>query len=222
MSVMAAPKEKTEEKKRVAILISGRGSNMSALIRAAKQPGFPAEIAGIISNKASAAGLEIAQNENLPTAIHQLKNFAGKDACDAAITKTLLEWQVDIVCLAGFMRILSARFTRHWQGKLINIHPSLLPKFKGLDTHQRALEAGESKHGCSVHFVVPELDAGPVIARSVIDVLPDDTPDTLAARILVEEHKTYPKALEQLALGHVRLEAGKAIWSQNPAPASAP
>ena len=213
---MAAPRAK----KRVAILISGRGSNMSALIEAAKQPGFPAEIAGIISNKASAPGLEIAQSENLPTAIHQLKNFPDKDACDAAITKTLLDWRVDIVCLAGFMRILSAQFTRHWQGKLINIHPSLLPKFKGLDTHQRALDAGEKEHGCSVHFVVPELDAGPVIARSIIDVLPADNAETLAARILVEEHKTYSLALEQLALGNVYLKAGKAVWSKNFAPAS--
>ncbi len=216
MSAVAA----LSPKKRVAILISGRGSNMSALIKAAGQDDYPAEIVGVISNRADAPGLEIAQSENLPTAIHQLKNYSDKNACDAAISQTLQDWQIDIVCLAGFMRILSADFTRHWQGKLINIHPSLLPKFKGLDTHQRALDAGEKKHGCSVHFVVPELDAGPVIAQSDIDISPADTAQTLTARVLIEEHKTYPLALKQLALGHLRLDAGKTVWTQNVAPAS--
>jgi len=199
-------------KKRVAILISGRGSNMSALIKAASKDDYPAKIVGVISNRAGAPGLEIARSENLPTAIHQLKNFPDKNACDAAISKTLFDWRVDIVCLAGFMRILSADFAKTWQGKLINIHPSLLPKFKGLDTHQRVLDAGEKEHGCSVHFVVPELDAGPVIAQSKIAVLPNDTAKTLEARVLNQEHKTYPHALEQLALGHVRLNNGRAEW----------
>ncbi len=211
MSAMAA----LSPKKRVAILISGRGSNMSALIKAASKTDYPAEIVGVISNRAGAPGLEIARSENLPTAIHQLKNYADKNACDAAIGKTLFDWRVDIVCLAGFMRILSAQFTRDWQGKLINIHPSLLPKFKGLDTHQRALEAKEKEHGCSVHFVVPELDAGPVITQSKIAVLPDDTLDSLTARVLHEEHKTYPLALEQLALSHVILNNGQTEWIKN-------
>ncbi len=199
MSAVAAHRAK----KRVAILISGRGSNMAALIRAARDPDFPARVVGVISNRSGAPGLEKAQSENLPTAVHALKDYKDKNACDAAISETLHEWRTDVVCLAGFMRILSAQFTRRWQGKVINIHPSLLPKFKGLDTHQRVLDAKETSHGCSVHFVVPELDAGPVIARSVVPVLPGDTADTLAARVLVEEHKTYPLALEQLALGKV-------------------
>jgi len=208
VSAMAAP----TAKKRVAILISGRGSNMLALIEAARQADYPARIAGIISNKASAPGLAIAASENLPSAVHALKNYSDKIACDAAISKTLLEWQADIVCLAGFMRILSAGFTKQWQGKLINIHPSLLPKFKGLDTHQRALDNGEKEHGCSVHFVLPELDAGPIIAQSRIAVLPNDTAESLAAKVLKEEHKTYPLALKHLALGHVRLSGNKAEW----------
>ncbi len=186
------------ERKRVAILISGRGSNMSALIEAASTPDYPAKIVGVISNRASAEGLGIVQKLGLPVAVHSLKNYPDKIAADRAISKTLEGWDVDMVCLAGFMRILSAEFTLAWQGRLINIHPSLLPKFKGVDTHRRAIEAGEKTHGCSVHFVVPELDAGPVIAQSSVPVLPDDTPETLSERVLTAEHKLYPLALKQV------------------------
>ncbi len=184
-------------RKRVAILISGRGSNMSALIEAARAPDYPAEIVGIISNRAAAEGLEIARRESLPVAVHSLKNYPDEIATDRAISQTLESWGVDMVCLAGFMRILSAQFTQRWQDRLINIHPSLLPKFKGVDTHRRAIDAGEKKHGCSVHFVVPELDAGPVIARSSVPVLPGDTPETLADRVLLAEHRLYPRALKK-------------------------
>ncbi len=184
-------------RKRVAILISGRGSNMSALIEAAHAPDYPAEIVGIISNRAAAEGLEIARRESLPVAVHSLKNYPDKIATDRAISQTLESWGVDMVCLAGFMRILSAQFTQRWQDRLINIHPSLLPKFKGVDTHRRAIDAGEKEHGCSVHFVVPELDAGPVIARSSVPVLPGDTPETLAHRVLLAEHRLYPRALKK-------------------------
>ena len=186
------------ERKRVAILISGRGSNMSALIEAARAPDFPAQIVGVISNRASAEGLSIAQKFGLPVATHSLKDYPDKLSADRAISKTLEGWNVDMVCLAGFMRILSAEFTAAWQGRLINIHPSLLPKFKGINTHRRAIEAGDKTHGCSVHFVVPELDAGPVIAQSSVHVLPDDTPETLAERVLSAEHQLYPQALKQV------------------------
>lgn len=185
-------------RKRVAILISGRGSNMSALIEAARQPGYPAQIVGVISNRADAEGLKTAQNLGLSTTVHSLKDYPDKTATDEAITRTLESWDVDMVCLAGFMRILSAEFTLAWQGRLMNIHPSLLPKFKGTDTHRRAIEAGEKTHGCTVHFVVPELDAGPVIAQSSVPVLPGDTPETLAQRVLSAEHRLYPQALKQV------------------------
>lgn len=191
--------------KRVGILISGRGSNMRALIEAAQLADFPAEIVGVISNRASAEGLAFAAQAGIATAVLPLKDFADKSAADAAITATLEEWRVEVVCLAGFMRILTAEFATHWLGRAINIHPSLLPKFKGLDTHRRAIAAGENCHGCSVHFVVPELDAGPVIAQAEVPVLPGDDAATLAARVLAEEHRLYPAALRKLALGEVFL-----------------
>lgn len=168
---------------------------MQSLVRAAAAPDFPARIVGIISNKPSAAGLDFAISEGLPAAVVQLKSYPDKDAADAAITRQLEDWGAEWVCLAGFMRVLSAGFTRRWQGRLLNIHPSLLPKYKGLDTHQRALDAGDSEHGCTVHQVIPELDEGPVISQVRVPILPGDDADTLADRILVEEHKLYPTAL---------------------------
>ncbi len=185
-------------KRNVAILISGRGSNMNALIAAAGRPDYPARIVGVISNRVNAPGLEAARNHGIPTAVHVLADHDSKTATDAAITKTLEGWNTQIVCLAGFMRILGDEFTRRWQNRLINIHPSLLPRFKGLDTHRRALEAGEKLHGCSVHFVIPELDAGPVIAQSKVPVLPGDTARSLEERVLRAEHDLYPRALEKL------------------------
>ncbi len=193
------------EKKRVGILISGRGSNMQALIRAAEKPEYPAQIVGVISNRADAEGLVFAERAGIPTSVIPVKQFADRIAADRAMTSQFEAWEVDIICLAGFMRVLTPEFTTHWLGRSINIHPSLLPKFKGLDTHQRALEAGENKHGCTVHFVVPELDAGPIIGQAEVPVLDDDDAPTLAARVLVEEHKLYPEALRKLALGQVSL-----------------
>lgn len=198
-------------KKRAGILISGRGSNMEALIAAATRPDYPVEIAGVISNKPSAAGLETAKAAGIPTAVHPLKSYPDKVAADAAITGTLESWEAEIVCLAGFMRILSTEFAEHWLGRVINIHPSLLPKHKGLDTHQRALDAGDKVHGCSVHFVVPELDAGPVILQAEVPVLAGDDADALAARVLAEEHRIYPEALALVASGRVRFEDGQLI-----------
>jgi phosphoribosylglycinamide formyltransferase 1 len=188
-------------RKRVAVLISGRGSNMSALIAAAKDTDYPAEIVGVLSNKADAPGLAIAAGEGIPIAVRTLRDYADKLSADRAITEALETWNTDIVALAGFMRLLSPEFVTHWAGRLINIHPSLLPAFKGLDTHQRAIEAGSPEHGCTVHFVTAEMDEGPVIAQERVEIRSDDTADTLAARVLAAEHGLYPRALAMVARG---------------------
>jgi len=190
-------------RKRVGILISGRGSNMSALIEAARAPGYPAEIVGVLSNRAAAPGLVIAAAEGIATASLAQSKFPSRDMFEDVMTQTLESWGVDIVCLAGFMRILGEDFVNHWAGRLINIHPSLLPLYRGLHTHERALTDGASIHGCTVHFVTPGLDEGPSILQAKVPVLPGDTPETLAARILVEEHRIYPEALRLVAEGTV-------------------
>lgn len=192
-------------KKRVAILISGRGSNMAALIEAAKAPDYPAEIVGVLSNKAAAPGLDIAAANGIATASLAQSKFPSRDMFEDTITQILEGWEVDYVCLAGFMRILGEDFVNHWLGRMINIHPSLLPAYRGLHTHERALADGVTEHGCSVHFVTPGLDEGPVILQARIPVIPGDTPETLAARLLVEEHRIYSEALHMLAVGQVRL-----------------
>lgn len=192
-------------RKRVAILISGRGSNMSALIEAAKAPDFPAEIVGVLSNRAAAPGLEIAAANGIATASLAQSKFLSRDMFEDTMTQLLEGWEVDFVCLAGFMRILGEDFVNRWMGRLINIHPSLLPAYKGLHTHERALADGVAEHGCTVHFVTPGLDEGPAILQARIPVLPGDTPETLATRLLVEEHRIYPEALRLLATGAARL-----------------
>jgi phosphoribosylglycinamide formyltransferase 1 len=185
-------------RKRVAILISGRGSNMSALIAAAKAPDYPAEIVGVFSNKPEAPGLAVAAAEGIPTAALSHKGLE-REAFDAAMESILNGWWPDFICLAGFMRILSECFVQRWSGRIINIHPSLLPLHRGLHTHERALAEGATEHGCTVHFVTPGLDEGPTILQARVPVLPGDTPESLAARVLVEEHKLYPKALALVA-----------------------
>jgi formyltetrahydrofolate-dependent phosphoribosylglycinamide formyltransferase len=192
-------------KKRVAILISGRGSNMQALIEAAQAPEYPAEIVGVFSNKADAPGLAIAAGHGIATASLSHKDYAGKAEFEAAMNAVLDGWHADIVALAGFMRLLSADFCTRWAGRLINIHPSLLPKHKGLHTHEQALADGSTTHGCTVHFVTPGMDEGPTIAQASVAILPGDTPDSLATRVLVEEHKLYPQALAMVARGKVSL-----------------
>ena len=189
-------------RKRVAILISGRGSNMAALIEAAKAPDYPAEIALVISNVPGAAGLARAHEAGITTESIDHKPF-GKDreAFDRKLDATLQAHNIDIVCLAGFLRVLTPWFVARWNGRLINIHPSLLPAFRGLDTHERALAAGATQHGATVHFVVPELDSGAIIEQASIPVLPGDTPEQLAARVLEVEHRIYPLALKRLAEG---------------------
>lgn len=190
-------------RKRVAILISGRGSNMAALIQAAKNPEYPAEIVGVLANKDDAKGLETAAAAGIATALVPHRAYPDKPAFEAAMQARLEAWGTEIICLAGFMRLLSAQFTERWMGRMINIHPSLLPLHKGLHTHEQALADGVAEHGCTVHFVTPGMDEGPIIAQARVPVLPGDTPDTLAARVLVEEHKLYPEALARLARGEV-------------------
>lgn len=191
-------------RKRVAILISGRGSNMSALIAAAKAPDFPAEIVGVLSNISDAPGLALAAAEGVAIAAVPHKAFADKAAFEAAMEEVLAGWGAEIICLAGFMRLLSAEFCLRWAGRLINIHPSLLPLHRGLHTHEQALAGGVATHGCTVHFVTPGMDEGPAIAQAIVPVLPGDTADSLGARVLIEEHRLYPAALAMLARGEVR------------------
>ena len=186
---------------RAAILIAGRGSNMRALIEAAEVPEFPAEIVGVLSNRAAAEGLETARVRGIATRSLAQSGFPDREAMDAAITAQLAAWRVDIVCLAGFMRILSPPFVDRWLGRMINIHPSLLPLYKGREPHAQALAAGASEHGCSVHFVTHGMDEGPVIMQARVPVLPDDTAETLAARVLAEEHLLSPQALAMVARG---------------------
>jgi phosphoribosylglycinamide formyltransferase-1 len=192
---------------RVAILISGRGSNMAALVEAARNPDFAAEIALVVANKRDAGGLETARRAGVATEIVESRAYGDRDAFEAAMQERLAAHRIDLVCLAGFMRILGPPFVERWRGRLINIHPSLLPALRGLHTHERALEAGLTEHGCTVHFVEPELDAGPIIAQARVPVLPGDTPETLAARVLAEEHRLYPAALARVAAGIAAAEA---------------
>ena len=190
-------------KKRVAVLISGRGSNMTALIEAAKAPDYPAEIVGVFSNRAAAPGLATARANGIETASLAQSSFETRLDFENALTGILEGWAVDYICLAGFMRILTPEFTTRWQGKAINIHPSLLPAYKGLDTHARAISDGAIEAGCTVHFVTPGLDEGPAIAQARVPIEPGDTAETLAARVLGEEHRLYPQALAMLASGAV-------------------
>ena len=190
-------------RKRVAILISGRGSNMAALVEAAKAPDYPAEVVGVFSNKPDAPGLDFARQHGIPTASVSHRNYASREAFDAQIDKALTDWAADFVCLAGFMRIFSTQFAERWTGRMLNIHPSLLPKYKGLHPQQQALDANEHESGCTVHWVTAELDAGPTILQRKVRILPGDTAETLAARILVEEHRAYPEALARLARGDI-------------------
>jgi phosphoribosylglycinamide formyltransferase-1 len=187
-------------RKRVAILISGRGSNMAALIAAAQDKDYPAEIVLIASNRAEAEGLVRARETGITTEVVDHKRFGKeREAFDRVLYAVLQAHRVEIVCLAGFMRVLTPWFVERWPGRLINIHPSLLPAFKGLDTHARALRAGATQHGATVHYVVPELDSGPIIAQESIAINPGDTADTLAARVLEIEHRIYPLALKRVA-----------------------
>ncbi|GJE09702.1 MULTISPECIES: phosphoribosylglycinamide formyltransferase [Methylobacterium] len=194
---------------RVAVLISGRGSNMVALLEAARDPAYPAEIVLVVSNRPEAAGLARAAASGIPTRTIDHKAFADRAAFDAALDAALRGADVDLVCLAGFMRILTPDFVASWAGRMLNIHPSLLPLFKGTHTHRQALEAGVRLHGCTVHFVVPELDAGPIVAQAAIPVRQGDDPDSLADRVIVQERRLYPEVLALVAGGRARLEGDR-------------
>jgi phosphoribosylglycinamide formyltransferase-1 len=184
---------------RTAILISGRGTNMVALIEAALHEDYPAEIVLVISNDAEAGGLARAKALGVKTLAIPHRAFSSREAFEAEMDRVLREYNVELICLAGFMRVLTASFIEKWPHRLLNIHPSLLPELKGLHTHERALAQRAKTHGCTVHFVVPELDAGPIIAQASVPVFADDTPERLAARVLAQEIKLYPKALAEVA-----------------------
>lgn len=195
--------------KKIVILISGRGSNMQAIVETAAKQQWPAQIAAVISNRADAGGLEYAASRGIPTAVVVSKQFATREAFDAALQAKIDEFAPDLVVLAGFMRILTAGFVEHYAGRMLNIHPSLLPSFVGLATHQQAIDAGVKVHGVTVHFVTAELDHGPIVAQAVVPVLDDDNEDTLSHRVLEQEHQIYPRAVLQFVEGKLRIEGNR-------------
>ncbi|SMF50686.1 phosphoribosylglycinamide formyltransferase-1 [Xaviernesmea oryzae] len=204
-------------RKRVAVFISGSGSNMLALADACAAPDFPAEIVAVISDKPSAGGIEKAETRGIRTLVFERKQFAGKPEHEAAILAALDEVKPDILCLAGYMRLFSGDFISRYEGRILNIHPALLPLFPGLHTHQRAIDAGMKIAGCTVHFVTEGMDEGPIVAQGAVPVLADDTAETLTARILTVEHRLYPLSLKLLAEEKVRMEGAKAVFSDLPA-----
>jgi phosphoribosylglycinamide formyltransferase-1 len=200
-------------RRRIAVLISGRGSNMVSLIEAAGAPEFPAEIALVLSNRPEAGGLARAAQAGIEAFAIDHKAYSTRESFEKALDEALREREIAFICLAGFMRVLTPWFVERWAGRMLNIHPSLLPLFRGTHTHQRALEAGVLVHGCSVHFVVPELDAGPIVAQAVVPVVPGDTEDSLAARVLLREHELYPQALRMVCEGRARLEGDRVAFT---------
>jgi phosphoribosylglycinamide formyltransferase 1 len=198
-------------RKRTAILISGRGSNMRALVEAARAPDFPAEIALVLSNRPEADGLAFAKGRGIAAAAVDHKIHAGREDFENTMQVLLDLHRIEIICLAGFMRLLTPTFVKHWDGRLINIHPALLPSYRGLHTHERALADGVKIHGCTVHFVVPAMDEGPIIAQAAVPVLDADTAETLAARVLQQEHIIYPAALADLAAGRIQVQGNRVI-----------
>lgn len=206
-------------RKRVAVLISGRGSNMAALIEAAKDKSYPAEIVLVVSNRPDAGGLLVAHAANIAAEVVAHTEF-GRDRAgfERALQAILEKHRIDLVCLAGFMRLLTAEFVKKWQWRVLNIHPALLPAFKGLDTHKRALQAGAKIHGATVHFVVPEMDSGPIIAQGAVTVRHKDTEETLASRVLKVEHRIYPLALKLLAEGRLQVIDGRCLIDGIPVP----
>ncbi|AJX32313.1 phosphoribosylglycinamide formyltransferase [Burkholderia oklahomensis] len=197
--------------KKLVILISGRGSNMEAIVRACAREGWPAEVAAVISSRPGAAGLEFAASHGIATAVVDHRAFDGRDSFDAALAAEIDRFGPDLIVLAGFMRILTPAFVARYEGRMLNIHPSLLPSFKGIHTHQQALDAGVALHGASVHFVIPELDSGAIVAQAAVPVVAGDDAGALAARVLAAEHVLYPRAVRWFVEGKLRLEAGRAV-----------
>ena len=204
-------------RKRVAVFISGGGSNMLKLVEAASDPAYPAEIVAVLSDKANAGGLARAEALGIPSLSFVRKDFESKEAHESAILAELERLSPDLICLAGYMRLLSAGFIKRYEGRILNIHPSLLPLFPGLHTHQRALDAGMKIAGCTVHFVTEGMDEGPIITQAAVPVLAGDTADSVAERVLAVEHKSYPLALKLVAEGKVRMAGGKVIRDTPPA-----
>ena len=206
------------KRQRTVILISGRGSNMMSLVEAANASDYPAEIVAVIANRPYAAGLGWTASRGIATAVVDHKAYPGRQAFEEALDRVIAGFGAEIVCLAGFMRVLTPNFVRLWQGRMLNIHPSLLPSFKGLHTQEQALAAGVRIAGCTVHFVVPEMDAGPILVQGAVPVLPEDSPDSLAARILPVEHLIYPQALAMVASGRASMAGDRVVYSANPLP----
>ena len=205
---------------KLAVLISGRGSNLQALIDATKDPAFPAQIACVISNDPTAKGLDRARDAGLPALAVNHRDFPNREAFEKALDAKIAEHGAQLVCLAGFMRLLTPWFVERWLDRLINIHPSLLPAFPGLHTHRKAIEYGVKFAGCTIHFVRPEMDHGPIIIQAAVPVHPDDTEDTLAARVLEAEHKTYPAAVRWIAENRVNIHAERTFIADSIPPAT--
>lgn len=201
---------------RLVVLISGRGSNLQAILDQAASGELPVEIAAVISNRPGVAGLERARQAGVPALELDHKLFADRPEFEAALIDLIDHYRPDLVILAGFMRVLTPGFTEHYQGRIFNIHPSLLPKFRGLHTHERAIAAGETVHGASIHFVTAELDGGPVIVQARVPVLPGDDPDTLASRVLEREHRLYPQAIRWFAEGRLGLDGKRVLFDGKP------
>ena len=201
---------------RLVVLISGRGSNLQAILDQAASGELPVEVAAVISNRPGVQGLERARQAGVPALELDHQEFADRPAFEAALIELIDRYQPDLVILAGFMRVLTPGFTDHYRGRLFNIHPSLLPRFRGLHTHERALAAGETEHGASIHFVTAELDGGPVIVQARVPVLPGDDPDTLAARVLEREHRLYPQAIRWFAEGRLGLDGKRVLFDGKP------
>ncbi|WP_156418439.1 phosphoribosylglycinamide formyltransferase [Aureimonas sp. D3] len=209
-------------RKRVAVLISGRGSNMKALLEAAGRPDYPAQIVLVLSNRPEAQGLETARAAGIEAVAVDHKLFSSREAHEAEVNAALQRAQPDIICLAGYMRLLTPAFTARWAGRMINVHPSLLPLFPGLHTHERAIAAGARLHGCTVHFVTEIMDEGPIIGQAVVPVRPGDTPDDLAARLIPVEHRLYVESLALFASGGVSMEGASSHFTPKPSDAKAP
>lgn len=202
-------------RRRIGVLISGRGSNMVTLIEAANAPDYPATVALVVANRPDAAGLERARTAGLDAIVIDHKAFSTREGFEQALNAALSERSIDLVCLAGFMRVLTPWFVARWAGRVLNVHPSLLPLFRGTRTHERALAEGVLVHGCTVHFVVPDLDAGPIVAQAAVPVVPGDTAQSLADRVLAQEHAVYPRAVRMICSGEARLEGGRVVFASS-------
>jgi phosphoribosylglycinamide formyltransferase-1 len=202
-------------RRRIGVLISGRGSNMVTLIEAANAPDYPATVALVVANRPDAAGLERARTAGLDAIVIDHKAFSTREGFEQALDAALSERSIDLVCLAGFMRVLTPWFVARWAGRVLNVHPSLLPLFRGTRTHERALAEGVLVHGCTVHFVVPDLDAGPIVAQAAVPVVPGDTAQSLADRVLAQEHAVYPRAVRMICSGEARLEGGRVVFASS-------